>query len=219
MNLVLICLEVSAAWVSQRLQIHKIVRTKLNGTVLANSPWECRGVLVGGENNCAREREGMWNSWTLALPDGVADDHVALEEEEEDCAEFRQNIVSIGPGQLGYSGDGKMVIFIEMMVILVIKRWWLWWPIGCNGQIGALCRPKHPSPSTHQNYNELQCDYQDGEDDYNGHIDDYNDDEHSPSTHQKYNGIIVGMARMTRKMVGFLDAIDTNFAHQESCRK
>ena len=120
MNLVLICLEVSAAWVSQRLQIHKIVRTKLNGAVLANFPWESRGVLVGGENNCAREREGMWNSWTLALPDGVADDHVALEEEEEDCAEFRQNIVSIGPGQLGYSGDGKTVIFIEMMVILVI---------------------------------------------------------------------------------------------------
>ena len=44
-------------------------------------------------------------------------------------------------------------------------------------------------------------------------------DEHSPSTHQKYNGIIMRMARMTRKMVGFLDANDTNFAHQESCRK
>ena len=81
---------------------------------------ESAEVSSSGVRTTALGRERMWNRWALALPDGVADDHVALEEEEEDCAEFRQNIVSIGPGQLGYSDDGKMVIFIEMMVILVI---------------------------------------------------------------------------------------------------
>ena len=43
---------------------------------------------------------GIW--WT---PYQVPNDHVALVEEKENCAKFCQNIVCIGPCQLGQPGN------------------------------------------------------------------------------------------------------------------